>query len=136
MMAVREGLIHCVHPAGAVAALWRRNRFCGLSNPARALTHLTTRHKKPDAWSGILFNGGERGIRTLEQFNPLHTFQACSFSHSDTSPKLIYTILSKILASLRSRSYRLSGDFSAKASELVTWATRQTQLKTTTKTVF
>ena len=30
--------------------------------------------------------GGERGIRTLEQFNPLHAFQACSFSLSDTSP--------------------------------------------------
>ena len=34
-----------------------------------------------------LDNGGEGGIRTLEQFDPLHTFQACSFSHSDTSPK-------------------------------------------------
>ena len=30
--------------------------------------------------------GGEGGIRTLEGFNPLHAFQACSFSHSDTSP--------------------------------------------------
>ena len=30
--------------------------------------------------------GGEGGIRTLEQFDPLHAFQACSFSHSDTSP--------------------------------------------------
>jgi hypothetical protein len=36
-----------------------------------------------------LFNGGEGGIRTLEQFDPLHTFQACSFSHSDTSPNLL-----------------------------------------------
>jgi hypothetical protein len=99
-MAVREGLIHCVHPAGAVAALWRPNRFCGLSNPARALTHLTTRHKKPDAWSGILFNGGERGIRTLEWFNPLHAFQACSLSHSDTSPNFVSPTLLQCAFSL------------------------------------
>src|SRR3546814_2663349 len=31
--------------------------------------------------------GGERGIRTPEaRFRRLHTFQACSFNHSDTSP--------------------------------------------------
>ena|GEM_PF-2065632 len=32
-------------------------------------------------------SGGERGIRTPEaRFRRLHTFQACSFNHSDTSP--------------------------------------------------
>jgi hypothetical protein len=32
-------------------------------------------------------SGGERGIRTPEAlFRRLHTFQACSFNHSDTSP--------------------------------------------------
>lgn len=31
--------------------------------------------------------GGEGGIRTLDRFDPIHAFQACSFSHSDTSPK-------------------------------------------------
>ncbi len=30
--------------------------------------------------------GGERGIRTLDTRQRIHTFQACSFSHSDTSP--------------------------------------------------
>src|SRR5690606_39812653 len=31
--------------------------------------------------------GGEGGIRTREAaINRLHTFQACSFNHSDTSP--------------------------------------------------
>lgn len=30
--------------------------------------------------------GGERGIRTLDTRKRIHTFQACSFSHSDTSP--------------------------------------------------
>ena len=30
--------------------------------------------------------GGEGGIRTLDEFYPIHTFQACSFSRSDTSP--------------------------------------------------
>jgi hypothetical protein len=34
-------------------------------------------------------SGGERGIRTPEAgFSRLHTFQACSFNHSDTSPRL------------------------------------------------
>ena len=37
---------------------------------------------------GLFFlSGGERGIRTPEaRFRRLHTFQACSFNHSDTSP--------------------------------------------------
>ena len=35
-----------------------------------------------------LYIGGERGIRTPEaRFRRLHTFQACSFNHSDTSPR-------------------------------------------------
>ena len=31
-------------------------------------------------------SGGERGIRTLETVSRLHTFQACAFDHSATSP--------------------------------------------------
>ena len=30
--------------------------------------------------------GGETGIRTLETVSRLHTFQACAFDHSATSP--------------------------------------------------
>ena len=30
--------------------------------------------------------GGVRGIRTLDTRKRIHTFQACSLSHSDTSP--------------------------------------------------
>ena len=30
--------------------------------------------------------GGEKGIRTLDTFDRIHAFQACSFNHSDTSP--------------------------------------------------
>ena len=33
--------------------------------------------------------GGESGIRTRETVSRLHTFQACSFNHSDTSPYFI-----------------------------------------------
>ena len=33
-----------------------------------------------------LKNGGEGGIRTLDGYHPIHTFQACSFGRSDTSP--------------------------------------------------
>src|SRR5690554_1155349 len=32
-------------------------------------------------------SGGERGIRTLETVSCLHTFQACAFDHSATSPQ-------------------------------------------------
>jgi hypothetical protein len=32
--------------------------------------------------------GGESGIRTRDTFDRIHTFQACSFNHSDTSPIL------------------------------------------------
>lgn len=39
--------------------------------------------------AGAAGYGGERGIRTPEAgFSRLHTFQACSFNHSDTSPHL------------------------------------------------
>jgi hypothetical protein len=31
--------------------------------------------------------GGEGGIRTRDTLSGIHTFQACSFNHSDTSPK-------------------------------------------------
>ena len=31
--------------------------------------------------------GGEEGIRTLETVSRLHTFQACAFDHSATSPR-------------------------------------------------
>ena len=37
-------------------------------------------------------SGGEGGIRTLDTFTRIHTFQACSFNRSDTSPKLYMTI--------------------------------------------
>jgi hypothetical protein len=31
-------------------------------------------------------NGGLRGIRTLDRLSPIHTFQACAFNRSATSP--------------------------------------------------
>ena len=30
---------------------------------------------------------GEGGIRTRDTLSSIHTFQACSFNHSDTSPE-------------------------------------------------
>ncbi len=40
------------------------------------------------AHPAALRNGGEGGIRTHGRVSPTHTFQACSFGHSDTSPFL------------------------------------------------
>ena len=36
-------------------------------------------------------NGGESGIRTHETVPRLHTFQACAFDHSATSPHIRLT---------------------------------------------
>ena len=36
----------------------------------------------------FLRSGGEGGIRTLDTVSRIHTFQACSFNRSDTSPDL------------------------------------------------
>ncbi len=41
--------------------------------------------KKPSKRWLFTFCGEDR-IRTCEEFNPLHAFQACAFNHSATSP--------------------------------------------------
>ena len=41
-----------------------------------------------ETWVG----GGEEGIRTLETVPRLHTFQACAFDHSATSPSLMTSL--------------------------------------------
>jgi hypothetical protein len=52
----------------------------------------TQKQKGPNFHSGLLvLCGGERGVRTLDTIAHIHTFQACSFSHSDTSPVVGYT---------------------------------------------
>ena len=45
---------------------------------------------------GFVFTeyGGEGEIRTLDTVSCIHTFQACSLSHSDTSPYLFKHVLS------------------------------------------
>ena len=46
-------------------------------------------NEKGPALRGLFhLDGGEGGIRTLDTFDRIHTFQACSFSRSDTSPIL------------------------------------------------
>ena len=44
--------------------------------------------------SGYIEFGGEGEIRTLDTISCIHTFQACSLSHSDTSPYLAKQVLS------------------------------------------
>ena len=49
----------------------------------------TAETKEPrNAGLSGLQDGGEEGIRTLDTVSCIHTFQACSFSLSDTSPFL------------------------------------------------
>ena len=40
--------------------------------------------------------GGEGGIRTRDTLSGIHTFQACSFNHSDTSPEKGHKEMDKI----------------------------------------
>jgi|GEM_PF-438868 hypothetical protein len=47
--------------------------------------------KKPTIASWVLRRScGERGIRTPDTVSRIHTFQACSFNHSDTSPWVLW----------------------------------------------
>ena len=60
-----------------------------LGRSARSALRVPSQINKKGRPKGSLFylSGGERGIRTPEaRFRRLHTFQACSFNHSDTSP--------------------------------------------------
>ena len=58
-----------------------------LSNPVEASRPLGGAPcKSLDANPGFLLNLAVRGVRTLDTLSRIHTFQACSFSHSDTSP--------------------------------------------------
>ena len=86
-LAVREGLIRCAHPTGR---RWRSKTRAFCRTLSRLLTPLggaPCKKKSLDANPGFLFEfGGERGVRTLDTLSRIHTFQACSFSHSDTSP--------------------------------------------------
>jgi hypothetical protein len=37
----------------------------------------------------LIFNGGERGIRTPEELAPLTVFKTAAFDHSAISPRLL-----------------------------------------------
>src|SRR5690606_9445620 len=67
-----------------------------LSNPGKILRFLPgfglslslrQIRRRPPIGAAFFVSGGERGIRTLDTgLSRIHTFQACSFNHSDTSP--------------------------------------------------
>jgi hypothetical protein len=44
--------------------------------------------KNPPTLKASAGKGGEGGIRTRDTVSSIHTFQACSFNHSDTSPEM------------------------------------------------
>ncbi len=50
--------------------------------------------------------GGEGGIRTLDTFSRIHTFQACSFSLSDTSPYFVVAVILFEFIATTGRYYR------------------------------
>ncbi len=62
-----------VEPSGSTA---------GLTRPLRQKAQAKTRGKEK--------TGGEGGIRTRGTVARTHAFQACSFSHSDTSPHVAF----------------------------------------------
>ena len=66
-----EPVVRVAHLFGAVSAITNQNAY---------------------PWQIDILIGGEGGIRTRGRAAPTHAFQACSLSHSDTSP---YTVSSK-----------------------------------------
>src|SRR3546814_9855919 len=78
--------IHVPRPSGGCAV--QIGNPADLSNPqGHAPNHLSPPHTQNAPCGALGVCGGERGIRTPEaRFRRLHTFQACSFNHSDTSP--------------------------------------------------
>ena len=76
--------------------LWNPAGASPLSRARPAPTGFESSPPSPPNKKGVPFGtpflfGGEGGIRTLDTRKRIHAFQACSFSHSDTSPKLIVT---------------------------------------------
>ena len=63
------------------------------------------KQKCPDKIGDIHFICGEEGIRTLDTLSSIHTFQACSFNHSDTSPDYLV----RLRHSSQHRTHRISG---------------------------
>src|SRR5277367_6845062 len=55
-------------------------------NPSRRFAARSNCYKWKNARDNKGLAGGERGIRTPETVSRLHTFQACAFNHSATSP--------------------------------------------------
>ena len=90
-MAMREGLIRKL----TLRAASRPSKMSQRCAPfCRTLSRLLTpprlgnmQKKSLNVSSDFFFKyGGEGGVRTLDTLTRIHTFQACSFSHSDTSP--------------------------------------------------
>ncbi len=90
-MAVREGLCAGAHPFGAVAA---RRCLASLGSnprgfsPSHKLSREFQAQKKPHYCSSLIKMAVREGFEPSIRCR-IHTFQACSFSHSDTSPFLI-----------------------------------------------
>ena len=102
-MAVRGGLTRFARPAGSLfAALSVCPTGCRqLSNPGRGFSsprrHAICEKKSPHFHASSSLNMAVRG-----GFEPpircrIHTFQACSFSHSDTSPYCRPVLLGRAL---------------------------------------
>ncbi len=85
------GLDSQAHPAGGLSAVQNVSAMRAiLSNPVED-SHPSQcgnmQKKSLNVSSDFFFEyGGEGGVRTLDTLTRIHTFQACSFSHSDTSP--------------------------------------------------
>ncbi len=85
--------VHVRHPAGAVKSTASKMALLPFFRTTRVLVRPSPINKKapPEKQAGLFcLYGGEGGIRTLDTNKRIHTFQACSFGHSDTSPNYLY----------------------------------------------
>ena len=66
--------------------LWRPKRIRVLSNRPGISPFSQGKKNPPHLRCGGLFLAEREGFEPSKRYKRLHTFQACSFSHSDTSP--------------------------------------------------
>ncbi len=114
-VAVRGGLTRCARPAGSVAGS-AVQRAAPVVEPRRGCSYPSHRgickkmpeHQFRHFLEFVAVRGGfEPPIRCR-----IHTFQACSFSHSDTSPHFPLTLLGQRGATIGSRPKRVKHYFS------------------------
>ena len=85
---VDEGLLQAVYALASNEEIVRVPARSSVQK-LTALTVVSIKNggRQQRSWVSQYATGGESGIRTHGRVSPTHAFQACSFNHSDISPR-------------------------------------------------